>query len=273
MITEISDYTTDNRPRSLASLPFYRLQRHPLTVRAHFDHSLVLTYALPKHRLEPLLPPGLRLDGFENFGFLAIALVQTRNLRPSFLPASFGQSFFLAGYRLFTTFKRDPASTLRGLYILRSDTNRRLMAIAGNLLTHYRYRVSRVTTRRTPNALTCQILTRGGQADLHVTADLAAPPQLPPASPFTTLHQARRFAGPLPYTFDHEPQTHSIIVIKGLRTNWNPRLVPVTVHTNTFLQHGDFADTSARLASAFFVENVDYQWNPGIRHTLARSLP
>jgi len=55
----------------------YRLQRHPFPVKATFGHSLVLTYALPAARLQPLLPPGLRLDEWNGFAFLAIALVAT----------------------------------------------------------------------------------------------------------------------------------------------------------------------------------------------------
>jgi hypothetical protein len=37
--------------------------------------------------LSPLLSPGLRLDTYNNFGNLAIALVETRALRPAFVPA------------------------------------------------------------------------------------------------------------------------------------------------------------------------------------------
>lgn len=103
------------------------LKRHPLPVRAHFRYSLVLTYALPRAVLEPLLPPGLELDFYEDFGFVAIALVQTENLRPAFLPAAFGQNFFLSGYRIFTRYTTRAGRHLRGLRILRSDTNRRLI--------------------------------------------------------------------------------------------------------------------------------------------------
>src|ERR1039458_7530915 len=81
---------------------FHRLQRHPIPISAHFSHSLVLTYAFEPEILEPLLPPGLVLDTYRSFGFLAIALVQTRQLRPSFLPAALGRDFFLSGYRIFT---------------------------------------------------------------------------------------------------------------------------------------------------------------------------
>ena len=63
------------------------LKRHPISISAFFRHSLVLTYALPPEILAPLLPKGLVLDLFQGHAFLAIAMVQTERLRPSFLPA------------------------------------------------------------------------------------------------------------------------------------------------------------------------------------------
>lgn len=62
------------------------LKRHPLPMQAYFEHVLVLTYAFPDTILRPLMPPGLVLDTYENYGFLAIAMVQTRNMRPRFMP-------------------------------------------------------------------------------------------------------------------------------------------------------------------------------------------
>src|SRR6266480_1675453 len=89
--------------RSRFALP-PRLRRHPFAVKAQFRHCLVLTYALPTESLERLLPPGLFLDTYRGFGFLAIAVVQTEALRPVFLPALFGQDFFLSGYRIFARY-------------------------------------------------------------------------------------------------------------------------------------------------------------------------
>jgi hypothetical protein len=245
--------------------PFHLLQRHPLAIDAHFDFSLVLTYAFPAQQLAPLLPAGLRVDRFGPWGFVAIAMVQTRGLRPAIAPRLLGQSFFLTGYRIFTTFNAG-GRTLRGLYILRSDTNRRLMAAAGNLLTHYRYRVARVDAGRSAEQVHCRIQTPGGAADLEVTADLHTPAAPPEGSPFATHAQARRFAGPLPHTFDEERETGSIIVIKATRRRWNPQPVHVEVKQAAFLERGPFAGTTPRLASAFYVQDIDYRWNRGVRH-------
>jgi hypothetical protein len=242
------------------------LRRHPFAVEALFRRSLVVTYAFPKEVLLPLIGPGLALDTYdERWGFLAIALVETVGLRPKGLPAWLGRDFFLSGYRIFTRFVRPGKPSLRGLKILRSDTDRASMATLGNLFTHYHYARADVTARERDGSLDIRIGTAGHEADLRVVADLASrPAPLPQGSPFRSLEDARHFAGPLPYTFDFERETGKMVVIKGLRTAWDPVPVRVTVHEATFLERGPFAGASGVLANAFYLEGVPYAWKPGV---------
>lgn len=241
------------------------LKRHPLPISAFFRHSLVLTYAFPKEILQPLLSPGLVLDTFDNFGFLAIALVQTENLRPSFLPAMMGYDFFLSGYRLFTRLAGN-AGSLRGLQILRSDTDRLLMVRAGNALTHYNYHLCEAQLKEHNDQIQWTISTPKGEADLEVAACFSEEPAtLPEGSPFPTLREARRFAGPLPYTFDYEVETASIIGIRALRQSWDPKPVAVHVRRATFLDREPFCLTAPILANAFHVHDVPYHWQRGRR--------
>jgi hypothetical protein len=250
------------------------LKRHPLPVTAFFRRSLVLTYAFPGDLLQPLLPPGLRLDGYRGFGFLAIAMVQTERLRPSFLPAAFGRDFFLSGYRIFT--RLAGGSSLRGLRILRSDTDSRWMVAAGNLLTHYHYRLCRASVAEQAGEVEIHIRTPRREADIDVIARIGAhgaelPAALPAGSPFANQKDARRFAGPLPYTFDYEPETHSIVRIRGVRSQWNPQPVDVEVAQASFLQREPFRQVRPVLASAFYLSNVPYRWGRGVRIPLERS--
>jgi hypothetical protein len=249
------------------------LKRHPFAVEAHFRHCLVLTYALPEHVLTPLLPPGLRLDTFGEYGFLAVALVQTERLHPSFVPAVFGQSFFLTGYRLFARYTTLAGKSLRGLRILRSDTDRPLMAVAGNGLTHYHYHLADVKLTVTAERMEVHIGSHPpGEADLHVVADLTSlPAPLPPGSPFHDLKEARRFAGPLPFTFDYERETHSIIRVQGIRQHWEPQPVRVEVRENTFLCDARFGSVRPILANAFYVSDIPYRWQRGVREPLPRN--
>lgn len=245
------------------------LKRHSLPIKARLSASLVLAYAIPQDALRPLLPPGLQLDTYGEFGFLAIAMVEARDLRPAFSPAGLGLNFFLAGYRIFTRYRTPAGRNLRGLRILRSDTDRRTMRVFGNMLTHYGYELSRCRVQRTENTYAVQIRTPNGNADLEVEADISGDAvSPPPGSPFPDVREARKFAGPLPFTFDYEQETHSIIRVEGVRQHWNPRPVSVTVRRNTFLDQDMFRSTGAKLANAFYLENVPYSWKPGIREPL-----
>jgi hypothetical protein len=235
----------------------YRLRRNPLPIAAHFRHSLVLAYAFPRETLEPLLPPTLELDTHEESGLAAAAFVQTERLRPAFLPEALGLDFFLAGYRIFVRVAGRPS--LRGLYILRSDTDRRSMVILGNALTPYGYRLAETSCRLTGYRLEIQI-----RPGVDVIADLASENEpLPETSPFADEGEARRFAGPLPYTFHHEPETGSLIAVRGTRSGWVPRPVAVSVQELAFFASGPFADAEAKLANAFYLGGVDYRWERG----------
>jgi hypothetical protein len=249
--------------------PFVWLKRHPIPVTAHFRHALVLTYALPRQLLEPLLPPGLSLDTFNELGFVAIAMVQTEALRPSFCPVSLGQDFFLSGYCLFTRYRTKAGRTLRGLRVLRTDTDHRLMAFCGNRLTHHNYRCARVEYRESGNEVEIKIQTPGAEADLHVVADLASrPAPLPAGSPFADLQEARLVSGPLPFAFDYEPETGSVVIIEGARKSWKPQPISVQVLKNAFFLQSPFACGAPILANAYHLENISCQWRRGIRERL-----
>ena len=239
-----------------------RLRRHPFPIEARFDEALTLSYALPAAVLGPLVSPALELETFDGYGFVAVALVQARKLRPAGWPAALGQDFFLAGYRVFTRFRTADGRTLRGLRILRSDTDRACMVAGGNLLTHYNYRRCEARLEEEAGGLHVVVTTPDGRGDLDLTArrDCGA---LPPSSPFASIRAARRFAGPLPFTFDEEPETEAIVAIEARRTNWQPAPIGVDVRRIGFFDQPAFAGCTPRLAAAFRVADVDYRWARG----------
>ena len=72
------------------------LKDHPFAVEAFFKSSLVLTYAVSKDEIKNLIPECLELDTFnEQWAFIAVALVQTKNLRPKGFPEFMGNDFIL----------------------------------------------------------------------------------------------------------------------------------------------------------------------------------
>jgi hypothetical protein len=238
------------------------IKRHPLPVKSFLRRSLVLAYSVPQELVQPLLHPGLELDTFKGHGFFVVAMVQSERLRPAFLPSTLGTSFFLAGYRLFVRYRTLGGKTLRGLQILGTETDRPLMVAAGNLLTHYQYGLVRADVVAEGSSLSVKVV-RDGAVTLDVEADLGAH-ELPEGSIFNTPAEARRFAGPMPFTFDYERETHSIVRVQGRHENWDP--VPVRTRIDV---HPDFSrfgipSEPPAPASAFYLEGVPYRWDKGI---------
>jgi hypothetical protein len=234
-------------------------------VVAHFDRCLVLVYAFPAANLQDCVPAGMSLDAWEGLGFAAAAFVQTRSLRPEVMPSWCGRDFFLAGYRVFVKHRTREGRTLRGLRILRSDSDRRAMVWGGNLLTHYNYRLCRAEVSERGGSVGVRVRSADGRADVDVEARVEGDGDvLPRGSPFPDARSARRFEGPMPYTFDYEARTHSVIRIRGARTTWDPRLVDVEVREMGVIEREMLAGRGAMLAAAFHVRNVDYRWERGV---------
>lgn len=238
----------------------FLLRANPFAIKAWFDFSCTLTFAVPVEEIAARLPRGLEPDRYdETFGFLAVAFVQTRRLRPAGFPECTGSDFVLAGYRSFVRCKPASGRSLRGLFIHRSETDKFRMAKLGNLFTKYQYVHTGLRIECTENILTA----RDPETGLEVAADLTTdpPPPLPESSPFPDWKTARRFCGPMPFTFSIEPKTRNVRIVEGRRTNWTPQPVTVLRHHIPWLESAGYPQT--RLANAFVVRDVPYFWQRG----------
>ncbi len=238
------------------------IQAHPFPVKAYFDKSIVLTYSFPVEKLVKFIPKYLEVDSFQNkYGFIAIAMVQARDLRPSFFPKFLGSEFFLTGYRIFVRYRNKKGKRLRGLHIIKSETDKRKMKILGDMFTNYKYDIVdikhaeqkgclNVASTLADFSMSCKINTNEVEA------------LLPENSPFATWKEARRFAGPMPFTFSVDERKNSVCIVKGVRQNWNPQ--PITVLNSHFSFFSQFELESPQLASAFLISDTPYSWEKGI---------
>ena len=235
------------------------LKRHPFAVEAFFESSLVLTYAVPVNELKHLLPPPLQLDTLnDKYGFVAVAMVKTKGLRPKGYPAFMGNDFILTGYRMFVRYTDSRGKRRRGLYILKSETDKKKMAFMGNMLTHYNYSKKDIKYKTENGIVSAQI--KESDFDIEVDVNSEDVP-LPQGSPFADWKEARRYAGPLPFTFTCKPETKQVLIIEGVRENWVPRPVKVNNAKVGFIESMGFKN--AVLANAFIVENIPYYWQKG----------
>lgn len=235
------------------------LKNHPFGVEAFFESSVVLTFAVPKEQLEPLIPDCLQLDTFKDtWAFAAVAMVQTKNLRPKRFPKFLGNDFFLIGYRIFVRYTTNQGKRLRGLYIIKSETDKKKMAFMGNIFTHYNYTTTDIT--RTDDNSKVEITSKKSNFKINYSKDNEAV-SLPKYSPFLNWKEARRFAGPLPFTFTYNEEKKEVLIIEGVRQNWKPK--PLKVNDYNFEFINTLKLQNHQLANAFIIEHIPYYWKKG----------
>ncbi len=238
---------------------FSFLKNHPFAVEAFFESSLVLTFAVPKEELQKLIPECLELDTFnDTWAFVAVAMVQTTGLRPKGFPTFMGNDFFLIGYRIFVRYTNAAGKRLRGLYIIKSETDKKKVEFLGNIFTHYNYTTTDITEIKKANTT----LIKSNKSNFKIEienkeGDIA----LPKNSPFANWKEARRFAGPLPFTFTYNAETKEVLIIEGVRENWTPKPVSVLEYNISFINSLNL--TKAILANAFIIKNIPYYWKKG----------
>lgn len=235
------------------------LKNHPFDVKAHFENSLVLTFAVNKEEVQNLIPECLELDTFDTkWAFVAMAMVQAKNLRPKGFPKSLGNDFFLIGYRVFVRYKDNRGKSLRGLYILKSETDKKRMQLMGNTFTHYNYTTTDISQIENKDFKEVSSVNSGFTVQFEKNKSEVL---IPAKSPFTDWKEARRFAGPLPFTFTYNEKTKEVLIIEGVRQNWKPKPVNIIDYKIPFLETLNFKKPI--LANAFLVEDVSYQWKKG----------
>lgn len=235
------------------------LKNHPFAVESFFESSTVLTFAVPKEQLQNLIPECLQLDTFQDkWAFVAVAMVQTKELRPKGFPKFMGNNFFLIGYRVFVRYTSNAGKNLRGLYILKSETDKKKMEFMGNIFTHYNYTTTDINQSETAGTKELSSV----KSNFKLTLDQAEQEvSLPENSPFADWKEARRYAGPLPFTFTYNKETKEVLIIEGVRQNWTPSPVKVIDYKFEFLDSIKLQNPV--LANAFVIRNIPYHWKKG----------
>ena len=239
---------------------FSFLKDHPFAVAAYFESSLVFTFAFRKEEIVHMIPGCLELDTFKDkWAFIAVAMVQTKHLRPEGFPKVLGSDFFLLGYRVFVRYTDKHGKRMRGLYILKSQTDKKRMELFGNIFTHYNY--TTIDVNRKEHDGVTEICSDNSGFRVRFEERVDENISLPDGSPFVDWKEARKFAGPLPFTFTYDAANKTVLIIEGVRQNWKPSPVKVLDHHFSFLDGLKLSDPM--LANAFIIRDVPYRWKSG----------
>lgn len=133
------------------------------------------------------------------------------------------------------------------------------MKWAGNLFTKYNYSFTDIVMKSEGGEL--KVLSNKTGIDIHISHH-DTNTLLPEGTCFSNWQEARRFAGPLPFTFTWNERQNKMLIIEGVRNNWKPEAVSVIKAQVRLTPALDNMD--GILASAFLVSNIPYYWKKGI---------
>jgi hypothetical protein len=233
----------------------------PFPVKAWFDFFVVLFFSIDKNEAAKRIPFPLQLDLHNEKALLAVAAVQTKNFRPAFLPSFMGRNFNLVGYRFLTTYERQNGDTIRGLKIIRSQTNQSLMKFWGDRFTQYKFEYNPLEFNLGENEV--RLTGEGINIELRKHADPQSTP-LPAGSCFADWKYARKYAGPLLYTFETNETTKTISITEGTRKNWQPKPIETVRCEIDFLRSPEISSLNPVLSAAYMVQNIPYDWKKAV---------
>ena len=88
------------------------------------------------------------------------------------------------------------------------------MEVLGNIFTHYNYTTTDINVKKT--GLSEEISSFKSGFSLVTEYGYTAI-TLPSGSPFADWKEARRYAGPLPFTFTYDERKKEVLIIEGVR--------------------------------------------------------
>jgi len=133
------------------------------------------------------------------------------------------------------------------------------MEFFGNIFTHYKYTTADIDLHGKDGIAT--ISSHKSGFSISFEEPNGEQVALPADSPFGDWKEARKFAGPLPFTFTYDDRSETVLIVEGVRQNWKPLPVKVTDYSFPFLE--ELGLTRYVLANTFLLRDVPYYWKKG----------
>ena len=228
-------------------------------IRGVIERRILINYRVDSGVLAAQLPRPFRPQLVGGSGIAGICLIRLAEIRPRYLPGSWGVSSENAAHRLAVEWDGDDMSR-QGVYIPRRDTSSRLNAIAGGRIFPGVHHRARFDVDERADCYHLAVQSHDGEVRLALEARLAG--DFPSGSVFGTLECASQFfeRGSLGYS----PSTncHRFEGLELRSRGWSVEPLEVSrVESNYFDDRDRFPAGSVVFDSALLMRNIDHEWH------------
>jgi len=216
------------------------LKTLPLAYQGELHHVHLINFSVDPDEIRALLPEPLKPQLFQDRALISLVNVQLRNMRPQM--ASWLRFHYRhVGFRLLV---QDHAyhqhSRAKGVFFLRSFTDKPLIVTGGKLMTNFRLENAQLT------ALSDGLLIRKQDKYLRYEVD--------PVTQRITPHQQRLKEAVRAIDRAYAVMGNDVYMTRILRDKWPLQPLPCPVFRTNFFE-------SARLEGVFRVpESIEYTW-------------
>lgn len=222
-------------------------------MRGRIERCWLFTHSIPMEHARALLPARLEPITLHGRAFSNIVVCELSRMRPAGLPAWAGLLYRHAAYRIYVQFD-GPRGRVGGLYFTRSDSDSRLIASTGNLLTAFEFHRSPIVIEESDIGVRLDV--RASDAPGHAVIDRQTPPSRHPVSAFESLEQAATFLKyePAGISVQRDGKINVVRIVRR-EEEWRSRLVHVAE------QNWSLLPPEAVPEVCYELEPIDYQWN------------
>jgi hypothetical protein len=231
--------------------------KNALPMQAFIRRCWLVTHRIPEADARAQLPRELAPVTYGGYAFLNTVIARMEAMRPQGLPAFLGLDYWHVGYRLYAK-AATTGGEREGLYFLRSDCDRRMLAMAGNLFSDFRFHTARIEVMSAASNTSIRVEAHSARVEL----DLSGEPQtqLEAGSPFQTVAEAETFLKYKPCGLaPGGPAQVNAIPISRDEVAWRARSIQV-LH-----QRWEFLDLlpGAQPELVFEVAPIEYRFGRG----------
>lgn len=210
-----------------------------------FASSIIAAFPYRAEDLQSLLSARFTVDESNGSAYFAIAVVDQIQTRPQGFPAWLGIRMSLIEYLVFATYTSSSGQPLSGLVLVHSETDSRVAARLGSLVSPYRF--DHVDLKRTIGPT--DVVVKSDKAQLVINARRSHPEP-------DAIALLGDLAKPRSFNFVDDTGHNRVIVNRGILKGWRPVQLEVNQASSGWLDRLAVESTGPPLA--MMVQDVRY---------------
>ncbi len=214
------------------------LKTLPLAFEGNLHEVNLINFSIDPSELEGLVPPEVPVRLFDGRAMISLVNVQLEEMKPTFLPSFLSFNYRHVGFRLLVDDEQFTDQASRGIYFIRSFSNRTDIVAAGRQLSNYNLETAEISYKDQALSL------KKGQQFLSYKLLPYAPREKREALREVTKKIDRAYA----------PGRGGLWMTKVLRISWPIEEVACSQFSTNFFK-------TARFEAAFRIRNdIRYHW-------------